>query len=279
MGKMMRKKRIPIIAAILSFLTPGLGQLYNGQILKGICFYLADFLIPIILLLAGLQFQFYGLAAILLFYICLWLFIIGEAFFSAKRKKEVVLKRYNKGYIYLLIILFMLGSYIISKDFIANFASKTLRFSAYQMSTGSMEPTLLIGDYIIADFKYFKKNEPQEGDLVIFQYPKDPAKVFINRVIALEGEKIEIKDKQVFINDEAIPESYKVHKGINIYDAIMDNFGPELVPSDHCFVLGDNRDNSYDSRYWGFLPMSNIKGRPLYIYWAKDKKRIGKKIE
>jgi signal peptidase I len=142
-----------------------------------------------------------------------------------------------------------------------------------------MEPTLFIGDYLIADFKYFKKNELQRGDLVLFRYPEDPTKVFVKRVIALEGEKIEIKDRQVYINGEAIPESYKVHKDTNIYDAIRDNFGPELVPSDHCFVLGDSRDNSYDSRNWGFLPVSNIKGKPLYIYWAKDKNRIGEKID
>ena len=162
---MKRKKRIPIIAAILSFLTPGLGQLYNGQLFKGICFFLTLLLIPIILLLAGLQFQFYGLVVFLLFYICLWLFIIGEAFFSAKRKKEVVLKRYNKWYIYLLIILFMLGSYIIPSSFIGSIQSEALGFSAYKMSTGSMEPTLTIGDYLITDSKYFKKNELQSGDL------------------------------------------------------------------------------------------------------------------
>ena len=273
------KKRIPIIAAVLSFLVPGLGQLYNAQILKGIIFFLAFLLIPIILFLAGLQFQFYGLVVILLFSICLWLFIIGEAFFSAKRKKEVVLKRYNKWYVYLLIILLMLGTYIIPTDFIANIASETLKFSAYKMSTGSMEPTLSIGDYLIIDSKYFKKSELQRGDLVIIQYPKDPTKDFIKRVIALEGEKIEIKNKQVYINDAAIPESYKVHKDINVDEAIRDNFGPALVSSDHCFVLGDNRDNSMDSRFWGFLPLRNIKGKPLYIYWAKDKNRIGIKIQ
>jgi len=273
------KKRIPIIAAVLSFLEPGLGQLYNAQILKGIIFFLAFHLIPIILFLAGLQFQFYGLVVILLFSICLWLFIIGEAFFSAKRKKEVVLKRYNKWYVYLLIILLMLGTYIIPSDFIANIASETLKFSAYKMSTGSMEPTMSIGDYLIIDSKYFKKSELQRGDLVIIQYPKDPTKDFIKRVIALEGEKIEIKNKQVYINDAAIPESYKVHKDINVDEAIRDNFGPALVSSDHCFVLGDNRDNSWDSRFWGFLPLCNIKGKPLYIYWAKDKNRIGIKIQ
>ncbi len=276
---MMEKKRIPIIAAVLSFLAPGLGQLYNGQILKGICFYLAYFLIPIILFVAGFQYQFYGLVVILLFLICIWLFIIVEAFFAAKKKKEVVLRGYNKWYVYLLVILLMHGAYIIPSSFIASIQSEVLGFSAYKMSTGSMEPTLTIGDNLITDSKYFKKNELQRGDLVIIQYPKDPTKDFIQRVIALEGEKIEIKNKQLYINDEAIPESYKVHKDINVDDALRDNFGPALVSSDHFFVLGDNRDNSWDSRFWGFLPLRNIKGKPLYIYWAKDKNRIGIKIQ
>lgn len=276
---MKKKKRIPVIAAVLSLVTPGVGQFYNGQILKGICFFLATFLIPIILLLAGLHFQFYGLVAILLFSICIWLFIIGEAFFTARRIKEVVLKGYNKWYIYLFIILLVNGTFIIPTDFIAGFASEVLGFSAYKMPTGSMEPTLSIGDFIITDFKYFKKNVLQRGNLVIIQYPKDPAKNFIKRVIALEGEKIEIKNKQVYINDEVIPESYKVHNDINDDEAVRDNFGPALVPSGHCFLLGDNRDNSMDSRFWGFLPLHNLKGKPLYIYWAKDKSRIGKMIK
>jgi len=275
---MKKKKRIPIIAAALSLVAPGLGQLYNGQILKGIIFFLAILLIPTILFLAGLQGQFLGLAAILIFTFCLWLFVIVEAFFAAKRKKEVVLKGYNKGYIYLLIILLMNGTYFIPGDFSANFASEVLGFRVYRMPTGSMEPTLLIGDYLITDSKYFKKNEPQRRDLVIIQYPKDPSKDFIKRVIALEGEKIEIKNKQVYINDEALPESYVVHNDVNLDVATRDDFGPELVPPNHCFVLGDNRDNSMDSRHWGSIPLRNMKGKPLYIYWAKDKSRIGKKL-
>jgi len=276
---MRKKKRIPLIAALLSLVTPGLGQLYNGQILKGLFYFLVFFLGPIILVLAGLQSQFYGLVLILLLSIGLWLFIMGEAFFSARRKKEVVLKRYNKWYVYLPIILLMIGSLAIPKDFIVNIANETLRFRAYSMATGSMEPTLSIGDHIIADFIYFEKNELQGGDLVVLQYPKDPTKLFVKRVIALEGEKIEIKNKQVYINDEAIPESYKVHKGIDMDEVWRDNIEPVFVPSDHCFVLGDNRDNSMDSRNWGSVPIGSIKGKPLYIYWAKDKKRVGKKVD
>jgi len=276
---MKKKKRIPIIAAVLSLVISGLGQLYNGQILKGIIFFLAFFLIPIILFLAGLQCQFYGLVAIFLFLICIWLFIIGEAFFAARKIKKIGLKGYNKWYVYLLIILLMHGTYIIPSSFMASIQSEVLGFSTYKIASGAMEPTLSIGDYLIADSKYFKKNELQRGDLVIFQYPKDPTKNFIKRVIALEGEKIEIKNKQVYINDEAIPESYKVHNDINFDEVIRDNFGPIVVPSGYCFVMGDSRDNSWDSRHWGSLPLRNIKGQPLYIYWAKDKNRIGKKIK
>jgi len=276
---MRKKKRIPLIAALLSLVTPGLGQLYNAQILKGIFFFLVSFLIPIILALAGFQSHFYGLAFIVLLSICLWLFIIGEAFFSARRREEVVLKRYNKWYVYLLIILLMIGSLVIPRDIVVNVANETLRFRAYRMLTGSMEPTLSVGDYIIADFKYFKKNELRGGDLAILQYPKDPTKLFVKRVIALEGEKIDIKDKQVYVNDEAITESYKVHKGIDMGEVWRDNFEAVVVPSGHCFVLGDNRDNSMDSRAWGSVPMSSLKGKPLYIYWAKDKKRIGEKVD
>jgi signal peptidase I len=275
---MKKKKRIPVIAAALSLVTPGLGQLYNGQILKGIIFFLAILLIPTILFLAGLPGQYLGLAAIFIFTFCLWVFVIVEAFFAAKRKQEVVLKGYNKWYIYLLIILLMIGTSFIPRDFTANFASEVLGFRVYRMPTGGMEPTLLIGDYLFTDSKYFKKNEPQRRDLVIFRNPKKLSQDFIKRVIALEGEKIEIKNKQVYINDKALPESYVVHNDVNFGVATRDDFGPVLVPTNHCFVLGDNRDNSMDSRYWGFIPLSNIKAKPLYIYWAKDKSRIGKKL-
>jgi len=275
---MKKKKRIPVIAAALSLVAPGLGQLYNGQILKGIIFLLAFLLIPTILFLVGLPSQFLGLAAIFIIVFCIWVFIIAEAFVAAKRKKEVVLRAYNKWYLYLLIILLVNGTYFIPRDSTANFTSKVLGFRVYKIPAGSMEPTLLVGDYLVTNSKYFKKAEPQRGDLAILQNPKDPSKDFIKRVIALEGEKIEVKNKQVYINDEVLPESYAVHNDVNSDMAIRDNFGPEVVPPNHCFVLGDNRDNSMDSRWWGSIPLGNIKGKPLYIYWAKDKSRIGNKL-
>ncbi len=268
-------KRKPIVAAILSSLAPGLGQFYNGQIIKGIIFLLSLILLPIIMFRIGLHYSFYGLAIILLIFMCFLLFIIGEAFFTAIKKKEFILKPYNKWYIYLLIILLINSIVLIPTNFLTN---KVLGFSAYKMPTGSMEPTLRVGDHLIANLKYFKKNELQRGDLVIFKYPEDPAKDLMKRVIALEGEKIEIKNKQVYVNDVPLPEGYKVHLDNKVYPG-RDNYGPVVVPSDHCFVLGDNRDNSMDSRHWNSLPLRNIKGKPLYIYWARDITRIGMKIK
>jgi len=268
-------KRKPIVAAILSSLAPGLGQLYNGQIIKGIIFLLSLILLPIIMFRIGLHYSYYGLAIILLISMFFLLFIIGEAFFTAIKKKEFIPRSYNKWYIYLLIILLINSIVLVPTNFLTN---KVLGFSAYKMPTGSMEPTLRIGDYLVADLKYFKKNKLQRGDLVILQFPEDPAKIFIKRIIALEGEKIEIKSKQVYIDEIPFPEGYKVHFDNKIYPG-RDNFGPVIVPSDHCFVLGDNRDKSMDSRRWDSLPLRNIKGKPLYIYWARDIIRIGMKIK
>ena len=268
-------KRKPIVAAIFSSLAPGLGQLYNGQIIKGIIFLLSLILLPIIMFRIGLHHSFYGLAIILLVFMFFLLFIIGEAFFAARKKKEFIPKSYNRWYIYLLIILLINSIILIPTNFLTN---KVLGFSAYKMPTGSMEPTLRVGDYLVADLKYFKKSKLQREDLVVLHSPEDPAKIFIKRIIALEGEKIEIKSKQVYINDAQLPEVYKVHLDNKVYPG-RDNYGPVVVPSDYCFVLGDNRDKSRDSRHWDSLPLKNIKGKPVYIYWARDITRIGMKIK
>jgi signal peptidase I len=98
------------------------------------------------------------------------------------------------------------------------------------------------------------------------------------RVIAIEGETVEIKNKQVFIDGQPLRESYKIHEDSAV-DNSRDDFGPLRIPARHCFVLGDNRDNSNDSRFWGALPLPDVKGQALYVYWAKDKSRIGLTIK
>jgi len=178
---------------------------------------------------------------------------------------------------------------LIAETAVFVFFVMTFVVQAFQIPTGSMEPTLLIGDFLLVNkfiyetprFSLEKAIMPQKEikrhDIVVFKYPKDLTKDFVKRVIALEGEKVEIRDKQVLVNDLPIGESYKVHSDNQVFskngyyhydDSIRDNFGPVVVPAGHCFVMGDNRDNSMDSRYWSFLPNSYIKGKPWIIYFS-----------
>jgi len=178
---------------------------------------------------------------------------------------------------------------LIAETAIFVFFVMTFVVQAFQIPTGSMESTLLVGDFLLVNkfvyseshFPFEKKIMPQKDldryDIVVFKYPKELSKDFVKRVIALEGEKVEIKEKQVYINDKPISEGYKIHSDNHIYsksgyfqydDSIRDNFGPQVVPPGHCFVMGDNRDNSMDSRYWGFLPLTYIKGKPWVIYFS-----------
>ena len=178
---------------------------------------------------------------------------------------------------------------LIAETAVFVFFVMTFVVQAFQIPTGSMEPTLLIGDFLLVnklvyaskassiEEKILPRKTIRRQDIVVFKYPNDLTKDFVKRVIGLAGEKIEIKNKQVFVNDKPLDEKYKVHNDSQIIskndyyhydDTIRDNFGPVNVPAGHIFVMGDNRDNSADSRYWGFLPLTYVKGRPWMIYFS-----------
>ena len=149
-----------------------------------------------------------------------------------------------------------------------------------------MSPSLLVGDRIIVDKISYHFANHRRRDIIIFLYPKDESRKFIKRLIGLPGEKLEIKNQKVFINGRLLPEPYAYHQDverINMYP--RDNFGPITIQEGNVFVLGDNRENSMDSRYWGLLPIEKIEGKVSSIYWSWDKdvesvrwKRIGKRV-
>ena len=175
----------------------------------------------------------------------------------------------------------------------------TFIVQAFQIPSPSMENTLLIGDFLLVDKLHFAGNGSSKhllpygsikrGDIVVFYYPVDPSQFLVKRVIGLPGDHIRLRDRIVYVNGEPLHESYAIHKQW-IPDGYRDNFpnqqgysrdidrhwrydmplhvsaGELVVPAGHYFVLGDNRDNSLDSRYWGFVPRANIIGRPLVIY-------------
>ena len=265
------KKRNPFVAGLLSLLFTGLGQVYNGKAGLGIAFFLISGALFLLWGVLGWPHYFIGLVAYAIVVIVLWLFIAVHAFIQARRLRETELKRYQKATVYAIFIIISLGStFIPARMWMGPF----LGISPYKMATASMLPTLQKDDYLMTNPRAYRSQALKRGDLIIFEYPQDPTKQFVKRLIALEGETVEIKNKQVFIDGQAIQESYKVHEDAAMIDT-RDNFGPLKIPAGQCFVLGDNRDNSNDSRFWGALPLANIKGQALYIYWAKDKKRIG----
>jgi len=167
--------------------------------------------------------------------------------------------------------------------------TKTFFFQPYKIPAKSMVPTLLTGDRILVNKFFYNIHDPLPGDVIIFELPRNPKQAFIKRIIGQPGDKIEIRGKALYINDKHIREQY----AINIDPKIIpqkaqprDFFGPIIVPKDHLFMLGDNRDYSSDSRFWGFLPMEGIKGKVSNIYWSWDNennktrwKRIGKSVK
>lgn len=156
-----------------------------------------------------------------------------------------------------------------------------ISFKAYQIPSGAMEPALLVGDYFVSDVRFFRHHKPQRGDIVIFLYPPDRTKDFVMRVIALEGETIEVRDKLVYVNGRKTNDPWGCHVEPDTLDQSIsrrDNMAPVRIPEGSLFVLGDNRDRSFDSRFWGVVRVRDVIAKPLYVYWAKDRSRIGLSI-
>ncbi|MCD6594197.1 signal peptidase I [bacterium] len=270
------KRRKPIIALLLSWGAPGLGQVYNGQLKKGIILFLAFIVTSILFLATSLVYEFQGMIIGLLISIAFLLYIWGDALWNAHRRKEFKLKSYNKWYIYVVIIvsIYLFNSILIS-------CSHTF-IKTYIMPSASMQPTLLPGDFLIADMSYYKKHEPKAGDLVIFSNPKNDSVDIIKRIVGVEGQKIGILEKQLSVDDMQIEEPWAIHNDTRIIPRSFsprDNFGPVIVPAGSVFVMGDNRDRSEDSRFFGFVDKKRIKGKPLYIYFSKDMNRIGLELQ
>ena len=148
---------------------------------------------------------------------------------------------------------------------VAVLAVSATLMQAFYIPAASMEPSLRIGDHLLVNKA---ARNPQRGDIVVFRYPEDPKQTFIKRVIGLPGDRIRLENKQVIRNGERLAESYV--QFTNSSDAKRDNLSEATVPPGALFVLGDNRDNSLDSRYFGFVPQTNVIGRPWMVYWSYD---------
>lgn len=302
----MKNKPNPILVLILTYLFPGMGHIYCGKLIRGYILLIFPFVIIAIFALVGVLNNFNGLLILVSILILYWVIMMVDAYLTAKRYKFENAKDYNKpryyiGYCILLVLILLLMIQI---------RNKTIQ--AFSIPAGSMVPTLIVGDNIMVDKSYYKNNDLKRGDLIVFKFPDDTQIAFIKRVIGLPGDKLNIKGRNIYINGKLSDQKYtgeyeynyenelktmdeySVRMDDNSFKVIYDSKVPEkskfklsfplVVPDNHFFSLGDNRDNSYDSRFWGFVPIENIIGRAKYIYLSyndNDKirwNRLGKQI-
>lgn len=149
---------------------------------------------------------------------------------------------------------------------------RTFVVQAYRIPSDSMEKSLVVGDFILVSKFTYHFREPAPNDILVFKYPLNPSKDFVKRCVAVEGQMVEIRDKQVYVNNVLRMEPPVVyHSDPNFVPSDLgnrDNFGPVIVPPGTVFVLGDNRDDSRDSRVWGFLDKDLIRGKAAFVYWS-----------
>ena len=283
-------RRIPWLAGVMS-LSPGLGQLYNGQVTKAILFYVGSWGLAIVFLAMLLYSPFAPPLNVVIPTLILavaYIAFVADAVIIARRQgDQYELKPFNRWYVYLGFI--VLGG--LANEFIANdFRQSSVQ--AFKIPAKSMMPTLLLGDHILVDKQIYRGGKnPERGDVIVFKYPEDEKKDFIKRVVGLPSDTIEVRNKEIIVNgvsqnDKAYTQRVDQEGMLDRSVSPRDNFGPITVLQGSYFVLGDNRDQSLDSRFWGFVKREKIAGKGKIIYWSWDDKefnvrwdRIGKPIQ
>lgn len=285
----MIKRRRPLSPLLLSIL-PGLGQIYNGQPLKGLIFVSVEMLVPVMFGLTGILNNLSGLVALLISSVLFFFYRMADGFVHARRRVNYELKPYNKWYVYLsLAVVFIL---------IRTFADMpaTTGIQTFKIPGVSMSPTMQPGDMVVASLTYYNNNPIRQGDIVIFNSPE--SEIWVFRVIGLPGDSIKVKDGMVYINSELnslisqdeylldneavveYEEQINPTKKIRTlrYKEITLPGTPKFVkikvPDNEYFLMGDNRDNSPDSRFIGTIKKDDIPGRITYNYWGNTPDRI-----
>jgi signal peptidase I len=304
-----KNERKPSTALTLSLIMPGLGHIYCGRIAKGIILaFLSSILAPVLPIVLSLNQSSIRMAVIItamFLATIIWLVAIIDSWYTARHTSQsYVLKDYNRWYIYLILVLMGTGIAIPLA-----FNTKATFMEAFIGAGVANYPTIVPGDRFLVNKRAYENSDPEIGDMVVFINPANRRITFIKRVIAIAGDSIEIKDGQVYVNDEKLQRNkldpsildnirveiagvplegdvyeeinrkakYKIILAKSPADEALPDFPKTTVPEYHCFVLGDNRNNSDDSRSFGPVPLATIKGRADYLYWpAKDWSRFGK---
>lgn len=262
----------PWVAGLLSLLFPGLGHLYAGGYKYAISLMCSSIVISILLLLVLVHWDANPFNVVLP--IAIGFFFPIAAIVSAVRQARTYHSLPEKPsrpktrsiYIGFAVALWAVEYFLVPGSSI---------YHSFSIPTSAMESTVRVGDVIIADLHAYNDNAPLQGDIVVFLFPGDQSTIYLKRCIAVGGDVVEVNQKQVFVNGERVTEAKTIQHIDPEIDARRDNFGPYRVPKDSYFMMGDNRDDSYDSRYWGPVPKRLVLGRVVRVVWSDHTERIG----
>ena len=304
-----KHRRLPWLAVVLSLIMAGLGHIYCGRFVKGLVLtFLTCIFVPVLfgrLSVSNSSVRIAVIIAALFASSGVWLVAIIDSWYTARHTAEgYTLKDYNRWYVYVLLVLMGTGG----STQIAFNVRKTL-LEAFRVPVASNYPTIVPNDRFLANKLAYKNSDPKRGDLIVFLNPEDRRINYIKRVVAIAGDTVEIKDGQLYVNDEKLQRQklaqstldnirvevrgeplegdvfvetngnakYKIFLARPPHDTTSSDFAKIKVPEHHCFVLGDNRNLSQDSRHFGPVPLATVKGRADYLYWpAKDWSRFGR---
>lgn len=282
-------KRRPWLAALLNFFVPGLGALYCGRTYLALILLLS---FVVVYHLAIFVFLFldvppFNVIIGLVLVVSLYVFLIIHGIVTARKTNRSGFNRraYNRWYAYLLSIVVWV---YVGTEICPAFGE----YEAFSVPTSSMENSLLLGDYIMADMGAYVRQGPDRGDIIIFLYPVDRKTKYLKRCVAGPGDTVSVQDKMLYVNGERFPDrGYALYVDTTISgqqniqprrpdgSSSRDNYGPEVMPDDSYFVLGDNRDNSYDSRYFGPVARDLILGKLVRVHWSIHFDRVGISVD
>ncbi len=304
-----KHRRQPWLAVVLSLIMAGLGHIYCGRFVKGLVLaFLTCIFVPVFFGILSVSNSSVRMVVIIISFsvsMVIWLFAIIDSWYTARHTADsYTLKDYNRWYVYMLLVLMGTGG---STQIAFNVRSTLLE--AFRVPVASNYPTIVPNDRFLANKLAYKTSDPKRGDLIVFLNPEDRRINFIKRVVAIAGDTVEIKDGQLYVNDEKLRRrkldqstldnirvevkgeplegdvfeetngnaKYKIFLAGPPHDTTSSDFAKITVPKHHCFVLGDNRNLSQDSRHFGPIPLATVKGRADYLYWpAKDWSRFGR---
>jgi len=272
----MRAFKRSAAAFLLSLFTPGLGQIFNGQMVLGVALFV---FYALWVFSAGVFHLLYSFPSAIFYGLVLWIFMFSVAIHAVRvairqvRNDSVPRKgwrSYALSAVMVCIIAVMFSG--------NNFPERILGVHAYKIPADSMSPTIVSGDRLIVDMRYYKTNRLKRGDVVVYKTPVDNV-LFVKRVVAIGGDTIAGDSKGTILNGQHISEPFVLSEDATPPEDSA-NFGPVSIPANQFFVLGDNRNHSYDSRFTGPVNLNRLIGKPLYIYYSSGNiGRTGRTIQ